>query len=502
MTGTEPVESPVIRPGARIPPPTRGPATRPGSLPGGRPARLRMARIHLRTGALALARAELEAAAGIGELDDDALVDIAEARWRTGDLQGAGEAAAAHIATGGDDLLALVIAAEAAAASRGGAEDAEALVTRVMRRATLPIDGVVAGMPLGAPWPPGMDRASPDPEPRRDLGSLVEPAASAPIAPLVPIGAGRAVAGAVGGPVAATPEAAAAADPRAAFAAGSDALAAGDRETAALHLAVAMRLSPALAPAILSTVGGTPGPAYDLLRGDAFRIVGHQSDALRCYAAAAMALAERPAAAPDASAATGPVAAGAPEAPRCRGRRGSHAFPGRRGGCRGRPDPRTRPIHGGTIVTERTLVLVKPDGVQRQLVGRILGRFEERGLKIVGLKLVAVDRELAEAHYAVHRERPFFGGLVDFITSSPLVAVALEGPNAIVMVRSMVGATRPHEAAPGSIRGDLAMETAQNLVHASDGPETAVSELALWFAPGEIVDYTRDVDRWVLSPAD
>jgi nucleoside-diphosphate kinase len=153
-------------------------------------------------------------------------------------------------------------------------------------------------------------------------------------------------------------------------------------------------------------------------------------------------------------------------------------------------------------VTERTLVLVKPDGVQRLLVGRILGRFEERGLKIVGLKLVAVDRALAEAHYAVHRERPFFGSLVDFITSSPLVAVALEGPNAIAMVRSMVGATRPHEAAPGTIRGDLAMETAQNLVHASDGPETAVAELALWFASGEIVDYTRDVDRWVLSPAD
>jgi nucleoside-diphosphate kinase len=153
-------------------------------------------------------------------------------------------------------------------------------------------------------------------------------------------------------------------------------------------------------------------------------------------------------------------------------------------------------------VTERTLVLVKPDGVQRLLVGRILGRFEERGLKIVGLKLVAVDRALAEAHYAVHRERPFFEGLVAFITSSPLVAVALEGPNAIGMVRSMVGATRPHEAAAGTIRGDLAMETAQNLVHASDGPETAAAELALWFGPGEIVDYVRDVDRWVLSPAD
>jgi len=153
-------------------------------------------------------------------------------------------------------------------------------------------------------------------------------------------------------------------------------------------------------------------------------------------------------------------------------------------------------------VTERTLVLVKPDGVQRQLVGRIMGRFEERGLKIVGLKLVAVDTVLAETHYAVHRDKPFFAGLVAFITSSPLVAMALEGPNAIAMVRSMVGATRPHEAAPGSIRGDFAVETAQNLVHASDGAETAAAELALWFAPGELVDYTREVDRWVLAPAD
>jgi len=153
-------------------------------------------------------------------------------------------------------------------------------------------------------------------------------------------------------------------------------------------------------------------------------------------------------------------------------------------------------------VTERTLVLVKPDGVQRQLVGRIVGRFEERGLKIVGLKLVAVDTALAEIHYAVHRDKPFFAGLVAFITSGPLVAMALEGPNAIGMVRSMVGATRPHEAAPGSIRGDFAVETAQNLVHASDAAETADAELALWFAPGELVDYGREIDRWVLAPAD
>ena len=152
--------------------------------------------------------------------------------------------------------------------------------------------------------------------------------------------------------------------------------------------------------------------------------------------------------------------------------------------------------------TERTLVLIKPDGVQRQLVGRIIDRYEERGLKLVGLKLIQVDRALAERHYAAHREKPFFAGLVDFIVSSPLVAAALDGPNAIAVVRAMNGATRPHEAAPGTIRGDYALETAQNIVHASDGPEAAVAELALWFAPGELFDYERDVDRWVLAPGE
>ena len=153
-------------------------------------------------------------------------------------------------------------------------------------------------------------------------------------------------------------------------------------------------------------------------------------------------------------------------------------------------------------MNERTLVLVKPDGVQRLLAGRIIGRFEERGLKIVGLKLLHVDRALAERHYAIHRERPFFAGLVAFITSSPLVALALEGPNAIAVVRSMVGATRPNEAASGTIRGDFALETAQNLIHASDGPETATAELAMWFRPEELVDYPRDIDRWALAPGD
>ena len=151
-------------------------------------------------------------------------------------------------------------------------------------------------------------------------------------------------------------------------------------------------------------------------------------------------------------------------------------------------------------MTERTLVLIKPDGVQRLLVGRILERYEQRGLKLVGLKLVHVDRALAEAHYAVHRERPFFGSLVDFITSSPLVALVLEGPDAIGVVRTINGATRPNQAAPGTVRGDFALETAQNLVHASDSAETAATELALWFRPDELVEYERDIDRWALAP--
>ena len=153
-------------------------------------------------------------------------------------------------------------------------------------------------------------------------------------------------------------------------------------------------------------------------------------------------------------------------------------------------------------MTERTLVLIKPDGVQRLLVGRILARYEERGLRVAGLKLMAVDRDLAERHYAVHSAKPFFGGLVEFITSGPLVAAVLEGPNAIAVVRAMNGATRPHEAAPGTIRGDLALETAQNLVHASDSAETAATEIDLWFGSAELLDYDRDIDRWVLAPAD
>ena len=152
-------------------------------------------------------------------------------------------------------------------------------------------------------------------------------------------------------------------------------------------------------------------------------------------------------------------------------------------------------------MTERTLVLIKPDGVQRLLAGRIIERYEQRGLKLVALKLIHVDRELAERHYAVHREKPFFAGLVDFITSAPLVAMALEGLNAIAVCRAVNGATKPVDAAPGTIRGDFALEVGQNLVHASDTPENAANELALWFKPSELLDYERAIDAWVVGPS-
>jgi nucleoside-diphosphate kinase len=150
-------------------------------------------------------------------------------------------------------------------------------------------------------------------------------------------------------------------------------------------------------------------------------------------------------------------------------------------------------------LAERTLILVKPDGVQRALIGKIVDRYEQRGLRIVGMKMLRVPRSLAEAHYDVHREKPFFPGLIEFITSGPLVAMAVEGPNAIAVCREINGATRPSQAAPGSIRGGLALDTGHNLVHGSDSPETAAREVGLWFKPEELVDYERDLDRWILD---
>ena len=136
---------------------------------------------------------------------------------------------------------------------------------------------------------------------------------------------------------------------------------------------------------------------------------------------------------------------------------------------------------------ERTFVMVKPDGVERRLAGEIIRRFETRGLRLVGLKLLVPDRELAEKHYAVHRERPFFGELVDFITSGPVVAMVWESNDAIRLCRNMIGALKPPEAAPGTIRGDFTTEVQTNLVHGSDGPETAANEIALWFRPEELL---------------
>lgn len=148
---------------------------------------------------------------------------------------------------------------------------------------------------------------------------------------------------------------------------------------------------------------------------------------------------------------------------------------------------------------EQTLVLIKPDGVQRGLVGPILTRFEARGLKIVGLKLLQVPRELAEKHYAVHQGKSFYDGLIRYITSGAVVALVLEGTNAIAAVRKSVGATKAFEAEPGSIRGDFALEVGRNLVHASDGPDTAKEEVALWFAAGELSSWNRDTDRWIFE---
>jgi nucleoside-diphosphate kinase len=148
---------------------------------------------------------------------------------------------------------------------------------------------------------------------------------------------------------------------------------------------------------------------------------------------------------------------------------------------------------------ERTLIIIKPDGVQRGLVGEIIRRFEQRGLRIVGMKFMQVSRELAEQHYAIHREKPFFNGLVEYITASPVVVMALEGTNAVLNARNIIGATRPSEAAVGSIRGDFALEIGRNLVHGSDSPENGAAEIALWFKPEELVAWQRDTDRWIFE---
>src|SRR5438094_1293302 len=146
---------------------------------------------------------------------------------------------------------------------------------------------------------------------------------------------------------------------------------------------------------------------------------------------------------------------------------------------------------------ERSLVIFKPDAVQRAIVGELLARFERRGLRIIGLKIVSVDRAMAQRHYEVHKGKFFFEDLVKTISASPVVACVLEGPNAIAVIRAMVGATRPHEATPGTIRGDYALVGLRNLVHASDALETARTEIPLWFKDEELVTYRRDLERWL-----
>lgn len=146
---------------------------------------------------------------------------------------------------------------------------------------------------------------------------------------------------------------------------------------------------------------------------------------------------------------------------------------------------------------QRTLVIVKPDAVQRQLAGAILSRLEQKGLRFAALKLMQIDKPLAERHYAVHAGKPFYDGLVSFITSGPVVIAVLEGPEAIDATRTVVGATNPVNADPGSIRGVHALAIGQNLIHGSDSPETAEYEIGLYFKPEELLSYRRDVDRWI-----
>jgi nucleoside-diphosphate kinase len=149
------------------------------------------------------------------------------------------------------------------------------------------------------------------------------------------------------------------------------------------------------------------------------------------------------------------------------------------------------------VAQQRTLVLVKPDGVQRGLVGEILRRLEQRGLKLVGLKLMHISKDVAARHYAEHQGKPFYEGLLTFITSGPVVAMIWEGREAVSVVRSLMGTTDPLKAAPGTVRGDLALDLGMNLIHGSDSPDRAATEIALFFNNAELYDYERTVDRWI-----
>ncbi len=146
---------------------------------------------------------------------------------------------------------------------------------------------------------------------------------------------------------------------------------------------------------------------------------------------------------------------------------------------------------------ERTFVMIKPDGVQRRLIGKILQRFEEAGLKIVAMKFLKVTQELAEKHYEIHKGKPFYESLIKYITSGPVLAMVIEGQNAIERIRKMVGATDPQKAMPGTIRGDFCQHIGRNIIHASDAKETAEKEINLWFNKDEIIDYKMDDEKWL-----
>jgi len=148
---------------------------------------------------------------------------------------------------------------------------------------------------------------------------------------------------------------------------------------------------------------------------------------------------------------------------------------------------------------ERTLFIIKPDAVQRGLIGEITTRLERRGLRLVAMKMIRMSQELARRHYAIHEGKPFFEPLVAYITSAPVVVMVWEGPRAIEIVRQTMGATNPADAAPGTIRADYALEIGRNLVHGSDGPQTAATEIALFFTPEEILSWERDTDRWIVE---
>ncbi len=149
------------------------------------------------------------------------------------------------------------------------------------------------------------------------------------------------------------------------------------------------------------------------------------------------------------------------------------------------------------MAPERTYLMVKPDGVQRSLMGEIVSRLERKGLKPVAMKFMAIGRDLAETHYGEHKGKPFYDGLIGYITSGPVLAMVWEGENAVAVCRQMMGKTNPLDAAPGTMRGDLAVDMGRNIIHGSDSPESAAREIGLFFSPEELVDYQRAVDPWV-----